>query len=113
MRYIVGVVVILAVFLSSSGAMGADANNDTQDSEANSGTILIDFPTASPVTLGQGWKIASADKVEGGCIIYSVKTLNYNDKQLLYRKVIDNESLARGLGISASASFKSITSAYS
>lgn len=71
--------------------------------------IQVDFPEMNPVVLGDGWDIDKAQKKFKSCISFTTKSDIYNSTKLSYEQAIDNESLARSLDVSASASFKELT----
>jgi hypothetical protein len=75
--------------------------------------INIDFPESDPVNLGSGWDLDLIEKKFRTCIVFKSDQRNYNNTKLTYERSIDNESLARALDISGSASFKSISGNFS
>lgn len=96
-----------------SPALGCAAEDALLGTRADSDTLLIDFPTSKPVTLGQGWRVTEATQAEARCISFQPNSLDYNDKWISYRTVVDNESLNKSLDVSVSANFKSITGSFS
>jgi hypothetical protein len=92
-----------ATFISVTTAAMVLCAREPALSQAITGHRIISYPTEVGVTLGIGWDSRAGKKKNASCIEADITKDPGEDKNLIFRRVVDVESLMRSLSVSVEA----------